>query len=150
MRCTLLLSILFLFTACSGGEEESSNWDDQETLHTAIEVWARASRPPHENSAAYLTISNTVGLDFELTGASTPRAGITELHSMEMVDGTMKMRRVESFLIADGTTLELKPGGNHLMFFELDAPWEVGQIISISLTLAGGLTMTVDAEVKAK
>ena len=150
MRCTLLLSILFLFTACSGGEEESFNSGDPGSVSVGAEIWARTSRPPHENSAAYLEIQNISGKMIEFTAASTPRAGITELHSMEMVDGTMKMRRVESFLIAEGTTLELKPGGNHLMFFELDAPWEVGQIIPISLTLAGGLTMTVDAEVKAK
>ena len=150
MRCTLLLSTLFLFTACSGGGEESSHSGGQVTVQVGTQVWARTSRPPHENSAAYLEIHNASGEAIEFTGASTPRAGITELHSMEMVDGTMKMRRVESFLIADGTTLELKPGGNHLMFFNLDAPWEVGQTIPISLTLKGGMDLTVDALVKAK
>jgi len=150
MRYALLLSTLFLFTACSGSGEESSNLGGRVTLFTTTEVWARTSRPPHENSAAYLQIQNSSGGTIELAGASTPRAGITELHSMEMVDGTMKMRRVESFVIADGTTLELKPGGNHLMFFDLDAPWEVGQTIPISLTLKGGMDLTVDAMVKAK
>ena len=66
---------------------------------------------------------------------------------MEVVDDKMKMRRVDSFSIAANETLILKPGGNHLMFFDLDEPWLEGQIIPITLEFSEGHTLTLDAKV---
>ena len=115
-----------------------------------LEIWARPSRPPHENSAAFLRVKNSGGIPLQLLSASTPRAAITELHSMELVDDTMKMRRVDSFSIAVGETLVLEPGGNHLMFFELDQPWIDGESIPITLEFSEGHTLKMQATVKVQ
>ena len=41
-----------------------------------------------------------------------------ELHTHEMRDNIMRMRRVEAFLLPPGTNLVLEPGGHHLMVFD--------------------------------
>ena len=41
-----------------------------------------------------------------------------ELHTHEMRDNIMRMRRVEAFSLPPGTNLVLEPGGHHLMVFD--------------------------------
>ena len=53
---------------------------------------------------------------------------------MAMTDGVVRMRRLEQGLeIGAGQSVELKPGGHHLMFMGLGQPLEQGR------TLAGTL-----------
>lgn len=92
------------------------------------------------------------GGDVRLTGASSPSIGTIELHTMAMADGKMQMRQVESFTIADGGSLELQRGGNHLMMFDLGEDVVSGETIDITLTLdADGepMTLVVEADVRA-
>lgn len=158
MRRAYLLSILlclFPALACSGGDPEADSGGEtgsQTTRkvsgHEISDVWARNSRPPHANSAAFLDLKNLGDSTLSVVGASTPRAGITELHTMEVVEERMKMRRVDSFDIEPGATHVLEPGSDHLMFFELDGAWEVGQTIPITLEFADGTTAELQVEVR--
>ncbi|MHC4380963.1 MAG: copper chaperone PCu(A)C [Planctomycetota bacterium] len=148
MRRTLLLSILLGTLAgvsCSGNSKTTT-----ETAGVSVTgVWARTSLPPHANSAAFLEIENLGDEQIQLTGASTARAGITELHTMEVVEERMKMRRVDSFPIPPGTTLVLEPGSDHLMFFELDGEWTADSRIPITLHFEDGDDLKVEAPVRA-
>ena len=53
-----------------------------------------------------------------LVGVDSPDARI-ELHTHEMRDNIMRMRRVDTFSLAPGTDFVLKSGGHHLMVFAL-------------------------------
>ena len=53
-----------------------------------------------------------------LVGVDSPHARI-ELHTHEMQDNIMRMRRVDAFSLAPRTDLVLKSGGHHLMVFDL-------------------------------
>jgi copper(I)-binding protein len=64
-----------------------------------------------------LKITNTGNQPDRLVGGSLPLATEVEVHEMIMDDGVMKMRRLDKGLeIGAGKTVELKPGGYHLMF----------------------------------
>ena len=52
-----------------------------------------------------------------LIGVESPDARI-EMHTHEMRDNIMRMRRVEAFSLSPGTNLVLEPGGHHLMVFD--------------------------------
>lgn len=148
MRLTLLLPALLLFLSapgCSGGGEPSGSAG---TTPLVSQVWARVSLPPHESSAAFLVVENPGTEEIRLVAASSPRAETTELHSMEIVEEVMKMRRVESFPIPAGGRLVLEPGSHHLMFFDLDGPWVVDEQIPITLEFADGLKVAVQATVR--
>ena len=65
--------------------------------------------------------------------------------TMSMGSGEMVMQEVESIAIPAGETVELKPGGYHIMLIDLVAPLELGQEFDIVLTFAnaGEVTVTV-------
>ena len=92
------------------------------------------------------------GGDVTLTSASSPSFGTIELHTMAMVDDRMQMRQVENFQIADGETLKLKRGGNHLMMFDVDEGVVGGETVDITLNFETGgepLTLVVEADIRA-
>lgn len=86
-----------------------------------------------------------------LTSASSTSIGTIELHTMAMVDGKMQMRQVEGFDLADGDTLELKRGGNHMMMFGVGTDVTGGETVDITLNFdADGtpMTLVVEADVR--
>ena len=63
-----------------------------------------------------------------LTGGTLPVAGRFEVHEMAMDGGVMKMRELKKGLeIKPGETVELKPGGFHLMFMDLKQGLKEGE-----------------------
>ena len=91
------------------------------------------------------------GGDVTLTSASSASVGTIELHTMAMVDGKMQMRQVDGFDIADGESLELKRGGNHLMMFDVGEDIVGGETVDITLNFdANGapMTLVVEADVR--
>ena len=81
--------------------------------------WVQEGPPSQTITAAYMTIENHTGANISLKSASTEVARTVELHKMELVDGMMKMHRVETIDIPAGGSAELKPGGYHLMVIGL-------------------------------
>lgn len=82
--------------------------------------WIRATPAGAKTAAAYLKITNTGSEADRLVGGSVPIAGSVEVHEMSISNGVMRMRRLENGLeIKPGQTVELKPGGNHIMLQEL-------------------------------
>lgn len=91
------------------------------------------------------------GGDVTLNAASSPSFGTIELHTMSMTDGRMQMRQVEGFDIADGGTLALERGGNHLMMFDVGSDVVAGDTVDITLSFdAEGepMTLVIEADVR--
>ena len=69
-----------------------------------------------------------------LIAVTSPSAGKVEIHVMEMVNDVMTMRPVEGGLeIPAGATVELKPGGTHLMFMAVTEPFKEGGEVPVTL-----------------
>jgi hypothetical protein len=69
-----------------------------------------------------------------LLSASSGAAAKVEIHQMSMQDGIMTMRpREDGLAIAPEATVTLEPGGDHIMFIGLTAPFEEGQRVPVSL-----------------
>ena len=99
--------------------------------------WVKASLPGSKMSSGFVTITNHGKHDDQLIAAYSDIAKQTELHSMEMHDGVMHMRAVkQGWPIAAGNTLELMPGGNHIMFMGLTTKLEAGDKFKITLEFA--------------
>lgn len=88
-----------------------------ESADTALfsEPWVRAAPPGARMLAAYLRIENAGAAPLKLVAASSEDFGLVEFHRSETVDGVSRMRQVEVLEIAPGQSLELAPGGLHLM-----------------------------------
>lgn len=105
--------------------------------------FSRATPPGAPVAGGFLTIFNAGGGD-RLVSATSAIAGRTELHEMEMQGDVMQMRHLSDGLpIPAGATVELKPGGIHLMFMELTRPLVEGETVDVTLHFehAGEVTL---------
>jgi copper(I)-binding protein len=111
------------------------------------QAWSRATPKGAKVAGGYLTIENRGTAPDRLLAASSPAAATVEIHQMTMLDGIMTMRPLEQGLtIPPDGIVTLAPGGNHIMFIGLTAPFEEGQRIPVSLTFqrAGKIETTFD------
>lgn len=96
--------------------------------------WMRATPGGATVAGGYVRITNTGTKADRLTGASIPLAGSGSIHSMTMDGSVMKMAALPGGLVVEpGQTVELKPGGLHLMFEDLKGAPKVGESISGTL-----------------
>lgn len=109
--------------------------------------YARPTREGQMVGAGYLKLANKGPVD-RLISATSPAAGSVEIHSMSMEGDVMKMRQVDAIEIATGQTVELKPGGYHLMLMGLKAPLKVGEKFPLTLKFekSGEVVVTVNVE----
>jgi periplasmic copper chaperone A len=99
---------------------------------TVQEAWARATPPGAKIAAGYLTIRNAGAAD-KLVSASSPAAERVETH-VTIRDGDIsRMREVKGYEVPARGTLELKPGGSHLMLVNIKAPLKEGTSVALTL-----------------
>lgn len=97
--------------------------------------WTRAMLPGQKAGGGFVTIVNNGGDDDRLVSVSTPGVKRAEIHEMSVVDDVMKMRPLaEGLPLPAGETVELKPGGYHLMFMGVEEPFEEGGMVPVVLT----------------
>ncbi len=103
---------------------------------TISNPWARASTGGSRPGVAYLTIANKGGAD-SLTRASSPVAGRVELHRIIHDGGRARMGKIGKVPLPEGKTVELEPGGLHIMLMGLKQQLKEGETFPLSLYFAG-------------
>ena len=158
--------------ACGDDDADTASADGGLTIE---DPWARTSAGSQANGAAYMVITGG-DEDDRLVAASVPTevAASTEVHETVAADGEsememegsegesememegsegdmegmagMTMREVEGIDIPAGGTVNLEPGGYHIMMLDLTEPLENGQTFELTLTfeMAGEQTVTVE------
>lgn len=95
-------------------------------------AFARASvTPAAKTGAVYVVLRNTGSAADRLTAITTPAAATAQLHESRLDGDVMKMEAVESLDIAPAGTVEMKPGGLHIMLMGLAKPLAEGQSIAM-------------------
>ncbi len=95
------------------------------------EAWVRATVPGQKASGAFMKLTAREGL--HLADVVSPLAGIAEVHEMKMEGEVMKMRAVPALELPAGKTVELKPGGYHVMLMDLKTPLKMGGTLPLTL-----------------
>ncbi|WP_075291152.1 copper chaperone PCu(A)C [Pararhizobium arenae] len=109
--------------------------------------YARAMLPGAKVGGGYLKLTNN-GADDRLIGVTTDRAGTVQLHEMKMDGGIMVMRELKQGVdLPANTTVELKPGGFHLMFMNVSRPFKEGETIKATLTFEKAGSVDVELAV---
>ena len=113
-----------------------------------VAPWTRATVRLLKVSSAYMELRSAQGAT--LVGASSPVAGSVELHEMRMEGDLMKMRLVPRLPLPAGKPVVLKPGGYHLMLYDLKQQLQEGTRVPIRLEFesAGGRGESI--EIKAE
>lgn len=117
----------------------------------AIEVkgaWARATPPNAPAGGAFLSITNTGTTTDNLIAAAGDVAKTVELHTHIAQGDVMRMVALGSIEIPPGRTVDLAPGGLHVMLIGLQQPLKDGASFPLELTFAqaGKVTVTVDVK----
>jgi copper(I)-binding protein len=115
---------------------------------TVSEAWARGTVPTQKATGAFMKIRSSE--DAKLVSASSPVAKIVEVHEMTMKDNVMMMRAVDALPLPAGRTVELKPGGYHVMLIDLVKPLAKGDTVPVTLTVVGKDGKRTNHEVKAE
>ncbi len=102
---------------------------------TVADAWVRGTVASQKVTGAFMSLTSPT--DTALVSASSPVAGIVEIHEMAMDGGVMKMRAVAQLPLPAGKAVDLKPGGYHVMLMDLKAPLKEGETVPITLTFAG-------------
>jgi periplasmic copper chaperone A len=146
-KALLALSIIGTFFGATAGTASAQTYT---VGSLKIEQpWARATPGGAKVGGGYLTITNTGTTPDRLLGGSLPQAGRFEVHEMKMVGGMMQMREVKGGLeIRPGQKVELKPGGYHIMFMNLHAPFKQGDKLKGQLRFEKAGTVNVEFKVE--
>lgn len=95
--------------------------------------YSRAMLPVAKVGGGYLKITNSGAAD-RLVSASSERAERVEFHEMKMNGTIMEMRELDGGLaVPANSTVELKPGGYHVMFMNVTQPFKEGEMVKAKL-----------------
>ncbi len=112
--------------------------------------WSRATPKGASVAGGYLTITNKGTTPDRLVGGSVEAAKRFEIHEMSVEGGVMKMRELPNGLeIAPGATVELKPGGYHVMMMNLSKQLMQGDKVKGTLTFEKAGKVDVEFAVEA-
>jgi copper(I)-binding protein len=94
--------------------------------------WARATVQGQKATGAFMKITSPQAT--RLVSVATPVAGVAEIHEMKMDNGVMQMRALPGLDLPANKSVELKPGGYHLMLMDLKAPLMKDSSVALTLT----------------
>ncbi|MES3009353.1 MAG: copper chaperone PCu(A)C [Pseudomonadota bacterium] len=95
------------------------------------DAWVRPTVAGQKGTGGFMKI--TAKTPLTLVGVSSPVAGVAEVHEMKMDGDVMRMRAVPSLALPAGKTVELKPGGFHLMLMDLKQPLAKDSTVPVTL-----------------
>lgn len=114
------------------------------------DAWARETPAGAPVGGGYLLIDNAGDSDDRLLAVESTASARVEIHQMQTVDGVMQMRHLADGLAVPARSLvELKPGGNHLMFIEPGQPFTAGSTIEATLVFEKAGRVPVSLPVRA-
>ena len=129
-----LVLCLMILPAAQGGE-------------IALQVenpWIFSPPPVSKETAAFMTLINTGATPLRVTGAETPAAGRVVPMITTKTEGRTGMKDVPFFEIPAGGKLVLKPGGDHLMIYDLKGTLTDGGKVSFTLLVEPGGKLEIE------
>ena len=109
--------------------------------------WVRGTVPQQRATGAFMQL--TAETDARLVAAESPVAGVVEIHEMAMENDVMRMREIPGLDLPAGQTVELKPGGYHVMLMELKEQMVGGAVVPITLVFENPAGERFSQEVEA-
>ncbi len=115
-----------------------------------VQPWSRATPSTAPSAGGFLTLTNKGNMPDRLIAIESPAAKQTEIHEMKMDGAVMRMRQLENgVVLPPGQTIELKPGGYHVMFMGLKAPFVKDQKVSATLVFEKAGRIDIEFQVDA-
>ncbi len=119
---------------------------------TAVkDAWVRGTVAQQKSTGMFASLTSPQG--GKLVSASSPVAGVVEIHEMSMDGNVMKMRALPALDLPAGKAVELKPSGYHVMLMDLKRALNAGDFIPVTLVILNKdgkkETLEIRAQVRA-
>jgi periplasmic copper chaperone A len=115
---------------------------------TVTEPWLRATVAAQKVTGGYMQLTATS--DARLLSVRSPVTSVIEIHEMAMDKDVMTMRALPKGLaLPAGKTVELKPGGYHLMFLDLRNTLRAGDTVPMTLVIEDKAGKTSELSITA-
>jgi hypothetical protein len=117
---------------------------------TVKDAWVRGTVAGQKATGMFAQVTSAAG--GKLVAASSPVAGVVEIHEMVMDGNVMKMRAIAGLELPAGKAVELKPGGYHVMLMDLKQELKAGDAVPVTLVIeaAGGKRESVELKAPVK
>jgi periplasmic copper chaperone A len=100
---------------------------------TIDDAWARSTVATQKASGVFMKLK--ADQNAKLIAAKSPVAGVVEVHEMKTVDGVMRMNAIASLELPKDRTVELGPGGYHIMLMDLKEQLKLGEHVDLTLVV---------------
>ncbi len=114
---------------------------------TVKDAWVRGTVEQQKTTGAFMQITSAQG--GKLVAVQSPVAGVVEIHEMSMQGNVMNMHAIPELALPAGKSVELKPGGYHVMMMDLKQTMKAGEIVPLTLVVEGKDGKRETIEVKA-
>lgn len=112
------------------------------------EAWIKNLPPPVPVRAGYMTIHNPLSRAISIVAIQSEAFASVEIHQTLMVDGMMRMEQLPALTIAPGETVQLAPGGLHLMMMQPVQPTSPGEVLPITVEFDDGSRQNLQLTVR--
>lgn len=97
--------------------------------------------------AGYMTIHNPQSKAVSIVSLRSDAFASIEIHQTIEQDGMMRMEQVPSLKIESNSSVQLAPGGLHLMMMNPSEPTQPGDLLEIVIVLDDGSEQRVEMQV---
>lgn len=116
-----------------------------------LDPWIPEAPPNAQAMAAFMVIENDEDKEVRIVNAHAPGFNVIELHKSVEENGMHKMLKQDALVVPAMGSLELRPGGYHVMLIGVQDPRpKAGDVIPVRLDLEGGKSIAVQAPVKKR
>lgn len=140
--CGMMIAALFASAIIAAPVGES----DGVSMSNA---WVRAMPPTQRMTAAYFEITNHTDELISIAGVSSS-AGNASLHETKLIDNRSTMRPVPLLAVPPGETVQLQPGGLHVMLMGMQETPSLGEQVTICVAIEGRSETCIEALVRRR
>ena len=112
------------------------------------DAWIKNLPPAVPVRAGYMTIRNAQANAVSIIAIRSDAFESVEIHRTIAEDGMMRMEPVPALVIAPGSSVQLAPGGLHLMMMNPSQATRPGDVLQIVIELDDGSTQNLNMTVK--
>jgi copper(I)-binding protein len=116
---------------------------------SVYDAWIRQAPPGASMMAGYATLKNEGDAPIKVLTVQSDAFRQSSIHETVVERGVSKMRELPRIDLAAGATIEMKPGGAHLMLSEPRHPIVVGEKVHMVFLLADGTRVEAYFDVQA-
>jgi len=146
MRCAVLAAATIVLAPLLAAAEAPAHEFHKLGDIVIEQPWSRAT--PVRVGGAYMTLRNNGDAADRLVKVASPVAERVEIHETKVEGGMAMMRPAGAIELKRRSSVQLKPGGLHVMLMGLWRPLKEGERIKLVLTFERAGTIEIEARVE--